>query len=158
MPPQRRRSDRRRIAGLQLLVRDTSDNLHTLIDCWRAHASLVETVLEIERESSPPSVRYCQFGDLDPSERNAEGCAITRTEFEEETQVCVLPCGHYFSAAAGARWISRNENCPLCREPIAPQLPERVRIVVGTWNGSDIIPQVTAGPTQEESDQQVDES
>ena len=65
--------------------------LHTLIDCWRAHASLVETVLEIERESSPPSVRYCQFGDLDASERNAESCVITRTAFEEETQVCVLP-------------------------------------------------------------------
>jgi hypothetical protein len=158
MPPQRRRSERRRIAGLQLLVRDTSDNLHTLIDCWRAHVSLVEAVLEIERESTPPSVRYCQFGDLDDADRNADGCAISRTQFEDETHICVLPCGHYFNAGAGARWVSRNETCPLCREPVMPQFTERVRVVADAWDGSEVSPPVMAIAGEGEPDQHDGES
>ena len=55
-----------------------------------------------------------------------EQCAICRMEFEEaedEDDVMVLPCGHFYHAGCAEQWLGVNRACPVCfRDIDAPTL------------------------------------
>lgn len=47
-------------------------------------------------------------------------CVVCLMEFEEEVEVCVLPCRHVFHTECIHRWLRQEGSCPQCRHRIAP--------------------------------------
>ena len=45
-------------------------------------------------------------------------CAICMNDFDENENVRLLQCGHYFHANCVDQWLERSESCPLCRQSI----------------------------------------
>ena len=47
-------------------------------------------------------------------------CCICLEDFEAADQVVQLPCNqlHIFHVECLKSWVYKNENCPMCREPI----------------------------------------
>ena len=138
MPHRPSQSARRPQVGLRRahgLVRESGDRLYHLISCWREHAELVERVLEIERRRGRSPLSYCQYGDLGPSEREETDCAITRLPFTDETDICILPCGHYFTREPCGTWLSTQGVCPLCRAVVPGLYRPNVRVFIRAWNG-----------------------
>ena len=42
-----------------------------------------------------------------------------QTEFEDDDDVVVLPCKHYFGEAAIMRWLEKEQAiCPVCRDKL----------------------------------------
>merc|ERR1740130_1469879 len=45
-------------------------------------------------------------------------CPICLSDFDEEDEVRVLPCKHYFCKACIDEWLAVNSTCPTCRTNI----------------------------------------
>ena len=42
-------------------------------------------------------------------------CAICLENYEEEDDIVVLPCHHYYHKNCLEEWIAHNGSCPMCR-------------------------------------------
>ncbi|XP_010547192.1 PREDICTED: probable E3 ubiquitin-protein ligase XERICO [Tarenaya hassleriana] len=77
-----------------------------------------------EFRSQTPSVRFksifgCQQQQCLGFDHR---CSVCLTEFEPESEINKLECGHVFHKACLEKWIDyRNITCPLCRNPLLPQ-------------------------------------
>ena len=51
-----------------------------------------------------------------------EECAICLNDFDDDEDVCVLPCAaaHQFKRGCARAWLEKNTHCPLCRVDILP--------------------------------------
>mmetsp|Transcript_13350 Transcript_13350/g.25063 ORF Transcript_13350/g.25063 Transcript_13350/m.25063 type:complete len:256 (-) Transcript_13350:600-1367(-) len=58
--------------------------------------------------------------NYDPSKHMEPNCSICGAEFQGESQVCVMPCTHYYHEACIKDWLRIRANCPICRY----ELPE----------------------------------
>ena len=99
------------------MVRDSGQRLRALIACWRQHNDLVQQILQME-EDREGAVAWLSYADV-PEEEREDTCPITRTEFEEDSPIAMLPCGHYFHRGACSEWLEQNSTCPVCRRPVA---------------------------------------
>ena len=63
--------------------------------------------------------KYPQIGD--------DRCAICLGNIEENDNVAVLSCTHFFHEACIREWVVRNNRCPTCREPLPPNDLERIK-------------------------------
>jgi len=67
-----------------------------------------------------PGFRYGKYSELKASlqfEQGSEGgtCSISLEEFQEDSDIVVLPCGHAYFEEAFHEWFSRQKICPTCR-------------------------------------------
>lgn len=67
-----------------------------------------------------PGFRYGKYSELKASlqfEQGSEGgtCGISLEEFQEDSDIVVLPCGHAYLEESFIMWISRHKICPTCK-------------------------------------------
>ena len=67
-----------------------------------------------------PGCRYGKFSELKSSLRFELGesgatCGISFEEFQEDSDIVVLPCGHAYLEEAFHQWILKRKICPTCR-------------------------------------------
>ena len=67
----------------------------------------------------------------DPSLHHLDLCSFTQEPYEDDTQVMILPCKHYFSLDPIKTWLIKHSNkCPICRKEIAKGVPDHLRDTV----------------------------
>ncbi len=49
---------------------------------------------------------------------NDTSCSICFDNFENDEQVKILPCKHYFHISCINKWLDKNTSCPMCRQDI----------------------------------------
>jgi hypothetical protein len=59
--------------------------------------------------------------------KNMDECAICMEQFNEESEVTLLPCDmrHYFHATCIHEWLKIENACPLCKKKILPEELEK---------------------------------
>ena len=67
-----------------------------------------------------PGFRYGKYSELKATlqfEQGSEGgtCGISLEEFQDDSDIVVLPCGHAYFEEAFNMWISRQNICPTCK-------------------------------------------
>lgn len=67
-----------------------------------------------------PGFRYGKYSELKgilQFEQGSEGgtCGISLEEFQDDSDIVVLPCGHAYFEEAFNMWISRQKICPTCK-------------------------------------------
>lgn len=138
------RGPRRSRVGLnriQWLVRDSGNRLRSLIACWRDHLELVRSLMELENSyAAPQNIRYISFGELTDDQRDYQSCPITHNRFNDESEIALLPCGHYFDRRACEEWLRNNDSCPVCRDTAVPasSLPPSLSITLIPIQGANI--------------------
>jgi hypothetical protein len=62
---------------------------------------------------------YGKYADLKESLKFEQGkggiCGISLEEFQEDSDIVVLPCGHAYIEEAFNEWISKRKICPTCK-------------------------------------------
>jgi len=59
-------------------------------------------------------------------------CEICQCGYEEEEEVLVLPCNHFFHSECVSRWLSMRTTCPKCRYEVSPTPEEEEQQVIVT--------------------------
>lgn len=88
----------------------------------RPKYSAASCVTELFR-SRVPTVR---FGEIDRRD-HVDGCSVCLTEFESESEINHVACGHVFHRVCLEKWLDVNRwsiTCPLCRTPLMIMMPE----------------------------------
>jgi hypothetical protein len=67
-----------------------------------------------------PGCIYGKYSDLKASLQFGQGqigatCGISLEEFQEDSDIVVLPCGHAYLEEAFHEWFSRQKICPTCK-------------------------------------------
>ena len=67
-----------------------------------------------------PGFRYGKYSELKASLQFGQGseggtCGISLEEFQEDSDIVVLPCGHAYLEQSFNMWISRQNICPTCK-------------------------------------------
>lgn len=75
---------------------------------------LVLKISELEK------LKSCKFSELDNDVKESNNkCVISYDEFEENTDVLILPCNHIFNKEYCVRWLRNNSHkCPICRNSV----------------------------------------
>lgn len=77
-----------------------------------------ETCME-EFRSRNPAIR---FDTVCSCKRPEHDCAVCLTQFEPDSEINHLPCGHFFHKVCLEKWLDYwNITCPLCRTPLMPE-------------------------------------
>lgn len=72
-----------------------------------------------EFRSRTPSV---QFNSVCSCTQTEHECSVCLTQFELESEVNSLSCGHVFHKECLEKWLAYwNITCPLCRTPLLPE-------------------------------------
>ncbi|KAF3445298.1 hypothetical protein FNV43_RR14993 [Rhamnella rubrinervis] len=72
-----------------------------------------------EFRSKVPAIR---FDKLCSSEQPENDCSVCLTQFEPESEINHLSCGHLFHKVCLEKWLDYwNVTCPLCRTPLMPE-------------------------------------
>ncbi|XP_021890014.1 probable E3 ubiquitin-protein ligase XERICO [Carica papaya] len=72
-----------------------------------------------EFRSRSPAVRFDSVGSCKWPE---DDCAVCLTEFEPDSEINRLGCGHLFHKVCLEKWLDYwNITCPLCRTPVMPE-------------------------------------
>jgi hypothetical protein len=62
------------------------------------------------------NVIYGKYSDLKATLKITEGiCAISRKLFEENSDIAVLPCNHFFLEKHLNKWFLIKKECPICK-------------------------------------------
>ena len=83
-------------------------------------------------ECSPPPIPGLQIESLDeaagaevtPDASDDSLCEVCQCEYEDEDEVMLLPCSHFFHKACISRWLTMKTTCPKCRYALSPPVPE----------------------------------
>ncbi len=69
-----------------------------------------------------PGCLYGEYAELKESLKFEQGkggtCGISLEEFQDDSDIVVLPCGHAYLEEAFHEWFSKCEICPTCRNRI----------------------------------------
>lgn len=49
---------------------------------------------------------------------NATECPISYEEFNDDDEIVITPCGHIFLKENIEEWLTKTNNCPMCRKNI----------------------------------------
>ncbi|XVE78287.1 hypothetical protein DITRI_Ditri13aG0132600 [Diplodiscus trichospermus] len=72
-----------------------------------------------EFRSRTPAIR---FDAVYSCKRPEHECSVCLTQFEPESEINCLSCGHLFHKACLEKWLDYwNITCPLCRTPLLPE-------------------------------------
>jgi hypothetical protein len=64
----------------------------------------------------PPVSKRVEAIVIKDALEKGETCPITLSPLTNENACCVSPCYHVFDKESITKWISQNNNCPLCKE------------------------------------------
>ncbi|XP_065876033.1 probable E3 ubiquitin-protein ligase XERICO [Euphorbia lathyris] len=79
-----------------------------------------------EFRSRSPATRFDSMCRCKQEERE---CSVCLTEFEGESEINYLGCGHLFHKVCLEKWLDYwNFTCPLCRSPVMPEEEARTCI------------------------------
>ncbi|KAJ6401500.1 hypothetical protein OIU84_016828 [Salix udensis] len=93
----------------------SSDNAEDTIDSFEFHFSPPENYIE-EFRSRMPSI---QFDTVCCCKQPEHDCSVCLTQFEPESEINRLSCGHIFHKMCLEKWLDYwNITCPLCRTPL----------------------------------------
>lgn len=68
-----------------------------------------------------------KFDTLCHCKQSEHDCSVCLTQFEPESDINKLSCGHFFHKACLEKWLGYwNITCPLCRTPLFTELEEDV--------------------------------
>ncbi|MED6213578.1 hypothetical protein PIB30_094776 [Stylosanthes scabra] len=91
---------------------------HQPSDSFEFLLSPSETYIE-EFRSRTPTIR---FDSVFSCEKPEHDCCVCLSEFEPESEINRLPCGHLFHKVCLEKWLDYwNITCPLCRNPLMPE-------------------------------------
>ncbi|RYR47039.1 hypothetical protein HN51_024733 [Arachis hypogaea] len=77
-----------------------------------------ETFIE-EFRSRTPTIRFDSMFSCGKPEHD---CCVCLSQFEPESEINRLPCGHLFHKVCLEKWLDYwNITCPLCRNPLMPE-------------------------------------
>ena len=94
---------------------DSSENLS---ESFEFHVSPSASYIE-EIRSSIPAI---QFESVCSFKQREHECSVCLTEFEPESKINHLSCGHIFHQNCLEKWLNYwNITCPLCRTPFMPE-------------------------------------
>ncbi|WCJ37350.1 RING/U-box superfamily protein [Euphorbia peplus] len=72
-----------------------------------------------EFRSRSPATRFDAMCRCKQEERD---CSVCLTEFEPDSEINYLGCGHLFHKVCLEKWLDYwNFTCPLCRSPVMPE-------------------------------------
>ena len=87
--------------------------------------------LQVESRDLACGQETMQTGvDTDDIEEEAFACEVCQFAYEDEDQVMMLPCSHYFHTPCISRWLEIKTTCPKCRYEISPPVPETREVII----------------------------
>lgn len=87
-------------------------------ESFEFHLSPSESYIE-EFRSRTPTLR---FDSVCCCELPEHECSVCLTQFEPESEINCLSCGHLFHKVCLEKWLDYwNITCPLCRTPLMPE-------------------------------------
>jgi hypothetical protein len=96
----------------------SSDNAEDTRESLEFRLSPPENYIE-EFRSRMPSIR---FNTVCSCEQPEHDCSVCLTQFEPESEINSLSCGHIFHKMCLEKWLDYwNITCPLCRTPLLPE-------------------------------------
>lgn len=96
----------------------SSDSTQNPTDSFEFHLSASESYIE-EFKSRSPAIRFETVCSCKQPEHE---CSVCLTQFELESEINRLSCGHLFHKACLEKWLEYwNITCPLCRTPLMPE-------------------------------------
>ena len=72
----------------------------------------------IPQNGLPNSTIACIPIHISRKEQKKEICPVCRENFEQDRFYQQLSCGHLFHSNCLGEWLSRNTNCPICRQTV----------------------------------------
>ncbi|KAI4305590.1 hypothetical protein L6164_028948 [Bauhinia variegata] len=109
------------IVGIRLSSSSTSSALpdsQNPPEPFQFHLFPFEGYIE-EFKSRTPTLRFdsvCRY------KRSEHDCSVCLTQFEPESEINRLSCGHLFHKVCLEKWLEYwNITCPLCRAPLMPE-------------------------------------
>uniref|UniRef100_A0A0G4FQB3 RING-type domain-containing protein n=1 Tax=Chromera velia CCMP2878 TaxID=1169474 RepID=A0A0G4FQB3_9ALVE len=90
---------------------------HTLAIPWyrvrRLSAGVFSSYPDARRELCCLILSYPQTARSDTPETS---CNICQEDYRSMDKVLVLPCNHFWHTVCIAKWLGKNESCPICRQ------------------------------------------
>jgi hypothetical protein len=62
--------------------------------------------------------------------RDDSACEVCQCDYEDEDEVMLLPCSHFFHKSCISRWFAMKTTCPKCRYALSPPVPELREVIV----------------------------
>jgi|LauGreDrversion2_3_1035106.scaffolds.fasta_scaffold07907_2 hypothetical protein len=62
--------------------------------------------------------------------RDDSVCEVCQCDYEDEDEVMLLPCSHFFHKSCISRWLAMKTTCPKCRYALSPPVPESREVIV----------------------------
>jgi hypothetical protein len=88
------------------LLRNRIESSNNLVD--------IPIVLKENEFNELPKYKYQELPD--EFKNNFKSCPISMQDYEDDTELVKLPCGHYFSVDFAKTWLLENSHkCPVCR-------------------------------------------
>jgi hypothetical protein len=84
------------------------------------HVRAFQNCPKFARRHRHPGFRYGKYSELKGSLQFGQGseggtCGISLEEFQDESDIVVLPCGHAYFEEAFNQWFSMQMICPTCK-------------------------------------------
>ncbi|XP_022728410.1 probable E3 ubiquitin-protein ligase XERICO [Durio zibethinus] len=107
------------IVGIHLSSSSSSDSVENPPESLDFRLSTSDTYIE-EFRSRTPAVRFDAVCSC--CNRPEHDCSVCLTQFEPESEINCLSCGHLFHKVCLEKWLNYwNVTCPLCRTPLLPE-------------------------------------
>ena len=104
---------RNRSERLNRAARIFADTYRSTQDFLESRVNMVAPEEEVDKFKI---VSYSEIKDNDDYPKLTK-CNITLEEFEDDTQVMILPCKHYYMIEPLKKWLLEHSNkCPMCRK------------------------------------------
>ncbi|GLT51135.1 hypothetical protein SLA2020_245650 [Shorea laevis] len=95
-----------------------SDSVETPSESLEFCLSPSDSYIE-EFRNRTPTIRFDAVCNCKQDEHD---CSVCLTQFEPESEVNCLSCGHLFHKVCLEKWLNYwNITCPLCRTPLLPE-------------------------------------
>ncbi|GKV41240.1 hypothetical protein SLEP1_g48805 [Rubroshorea leprosula] len=95
-----------------------SDSVETPSESLEFRLSPSDGYIE-EFRNRTPTIRFDAVCNCKQDEHD---CSVCLTQFEPESEVNCLSCGHLFHNVCLEKWLNYwNITCPLCRTPLLPE-------------------------------------
>ena len=90
------------------------------IDGIEIHARAFQNCPKFARRHKHPDFRYGKYSELKGILQFGQGseggtCGISLEEFQDDSDIVVLPCGHAYIEEAFNQWFSMQKICPTCK-------------------------------------------
>lgn len=65
-----------------------------------------------------PRMTFKNFSELKKTNGAEQHCSVCMDVYEDNQDIILLPCNHYFHADCSEGWLKENNSCPLCKTKI----------------------------------------